>query len=57
MASENTYAKATDHLNSTLGIMESSILFFEKNVYTVLLILISLYLKKKYNEIKQEAHI
>jgi len=51
MPSENIYGKATDHLNSALGIMKSSILFFEKNVYTVLLILISLYLKK-YNEIK-----
>lgn len=30
MACENTYAKATDHLNSALGIMHSSILFFEK---------------------------
>jgi len=51
MASENTCAKATDHLNSALGVMHSSILFFEKDVYAVLLILISLYLKK-YNEIK-----
>jgi len=48
MASENICAKATDHLN---GVMQSSILFFEKNVYTGLLILIFLYLKK-YNEIK-----
>jgi len=45
MASENTCAKATDHLNSALGVMQISILFFEK-VYAVLLILISLYLKK-----------
>lgn len=56
IVTENTCSKPTDHLNSALVVMHSSILVFGNNVFMVLLILISVYLKKIYNEIKQEIH-